>query len=989
MDQLLQAQELRIQQLEAQNTADAAARESERTTMINDFRAELNNLRTQVGQEAAAAASASRAPGLSMESRLVDTRVIGKPDMYYGEREKWKDWSMILKAYMMAVDPAYVDSFERLEHDVTPMPNAAMSPRSTKLSVQLYYVLVMLSRAKAQDKLNVVGQGEGYIAWQRFLADYDPKIRTRRVGMLIQILTATFSGDLAQALDQFDRLIKEYEQCCEDEVTCPACQHKWRKPFDEQLKAGLVVANMGDSDIQAHLLKNFTRLDSFEKIREEVLELTRATQYLQSQARPMELGAFPKGKHPGKKGGGKGKDGGKSEKMCHYCNKPGHFKADCRKRVADEGAASRGGQPPAGAKTDGKTCNFCKKSGHVEAECKKKKRDQKQKKKLAATAEAEEEVKPIGALQMTEMQMRERVPHGFLLPLALAEAKSVALENAMEELVDHLLEDDAEPRLLAPLRAMVDTGAGASVFPRRFSKNSVQDKTRKAITLTTATSEEIVINDGRRSNYCMPCGSKVQIRHHDSDKVTVPVISVSETAAEGNWTIFGPGTQKLLGPDASQQIQHMLSHVDSVDMVKSRGVYWLDLKEEHTPSDLGWPLCAGEVRPARQTVCPEVDPRESESTPGAASSDAPPPGYAAAQAAPGTVDSRPPALMPDSEAPPKVKAKKIPAQVTLAEWNDHQMLHLPFRSWCPHCIAGKAKEDPHRRQGEEDPSGVCKWCANYFFLGRADDKGRAHPVLNNLDARSGATFPGLVEKGGAEYAIALTLEGMRYTGRTDLLLMTDQENAVGAVAKMVAERRSPLQTQLINSPVGSSKSAGLIERSNYEVEAQFRAMKSRVEHCYGISLTMDHKLVPWAIRHAGWLLTNFLIKTDGKTPHERLRGRPYRGEIAEFAETVHNKLAIDTIGKADDRWSVGIWVGKTLRADEHLVGTSGGVKTCRSIWRRPEGKRFDKNALDRMVGSPWDPVPSTVREVKPRSVYITYDRIKKMWMFPTAQDAKM
>ena len=121
---------------------------------------------------------------------------------------------------------------------------------------------------------------------------------------------------------------------------------------------------------------------------------------------------------------------------------------------------------------------------------------------------------------------------------------------------------------------------------------------------------------------------------------------------------------------------------------------------------------------------------------------------------------------------------------------------------------------------------------DYFFLGRSADKERAHPVLNNLDARSGATFSGLVDKGGQEYAVALTMEGIRYTGTTDLLLLTDQENAVGTVAKQVAERRAPQQTQLVNTPVGSSKSAGLIERSNYEVEAQFRAMRSRAEHVY-------------------------------------------------------------------------------------------------------------------------------------------------------------
>ena len=313
MEAVIQAQEARIQQLEAQNRSieaqnrsneaqsrsDANQRERERLKVAGELKSEITVMRSQMRAEPAASAS-SRQPGL--DGRLVDTRVIGKPDMFFGEREKWKDWSMVLKAYMMAVDAEYVEAFGRLDSAAVTMLNGSLSPRSSKLSVQLYYVLVMLSRARAQDKLNVVGQGEGFSAWQRFLADYDPKIRTRRVGMLIQILTATFTGDLAQALDQFDTLIKEYEQCCNDETECPSCQHKWRKTFDEQLKAGLVVANMGEADIQQHLLKNFNRLDTFEKIREEVLELTRASQYLQSQARPMELGALPgKGRGTGRR----------------------------------------------------------------------------------------------------------------------------------------------------------------------------------------------------------------------------------------------------------------------------------------------------------------------------------------------------------------------------------------------------------------------------------------------------------------------------------------------------------------------------------------------------------------------------------------------------------------------------------------------------------------------------------------------------------------
>ena len=47
-------------------------------------------------------------------------------------------------------------------------------------------------------------------------------------------------------------------------------------------------------------------------------------------------------------------------------------------------------------------------------------------------------------------------------------------------------------------------------------------------------------------------------------------------------------------------------------------------------------------------------------------------------------------------------------------------------------------------------------------------------------------------------------------------------------------------------------------------------------------------------------------RTDGKTPYERLRGRPYQGQVAEFAEVVHLRdpgKAAD-MPKLDDRWSL-------------------------------------------------------------------------------------
>ena len=95
---------------------------------------------------------------------------------------------------------------------------------------------------------------------------------------------------------------------------------------------------------------------------------------------------------------------------------------------------------------------------------------------------------------------------------------------------------------------------------------------------------------------------------------------------------------------------------------------------------------------------------------------------------------------------------------------------------------------------------------------------------------------------------------------------------------------------------------------------------------YAIELDMDHKLIPWLVPHAAWLITHFQIKADGKMPYEQLRNRPCHGKVVEFTETVHHKdLAKDT-GKMDDKWDVGVWLGKSTASDEHYIGTSAGVK---------------------------------------------------------------
>ncbi len=83
----------------------------------------------------------------------------------------------------------------------------------------------------------------------------------------------------------------------------------------------------------------------------------------------------------------------------------------------------------------------------------------------------------------------------------------------------------------------------------------------------------------------------------------------------------------------------------------------------------------------------------------------------------------------------------------------------------------------------------------------------------------------MVHKGADDYALAVVHESLKFTGRSRIIVLSDQINSTKKLASMVRESR-PQETVLLNTPVGSSASAGGIENCNYEVEKQLWTLKS-------------------------------------------------------------------------------------------------------------------------------------------------------------------
>ena len=222
-------------------------------------------------------------------------------------------------------------------------------------------------------------------------------------------------------------------------------------------------------------------------------------------------------------------------------------------------------------------------------------------------------------------------------------------------------------------------------------------------------------------------------------------------------------------------------------------------------------------------------------------------------------------------------------------------------------------------------------------------------MLVITDEKIGCVFAGAVAKGVNAYALHLVTEALKFTGRQKVIL------SIRALAEAGAKEWGK-ECQLQVAPRESHASNGAAERAILELARQARTLVSGLEpHFPEFKMLPTHKTYGWIIKHAAWLLTRYLVKLDGRTPYERLRGREYRGEIAEGFETVHYKVASTQKGKLNPQLAIGVWLGKSLMSDKHLIGTDQGIRRYRSIWWRPENKRWEKKTFEGFKELPWQP----------------------------------
>ena len=138
----------------------------------------------------------------------IDTRLLGNPDKFDGQDSCWRDWKFITKTYIQAALPDIRVMLVKAEETSDDVRNVALNAPEQALSVQLFYMLALLTKNRALDKVQAAGEGEGPGAWRGLQEQWKPKSRSPFTSMLLGTLNGRFKGDAQNDSESWERDIR-------------------------------------------------------------------------------------------------------------------------------------------------------------------------------------------------------------------------------------------------------------------------------------------------------------------------------------------------------------------------------------------------------------------------------------------------------------------------------------------------------------------------------------------------------------------------------------------------------------------------------------------------------------------------------------------------------------------------------------------------------------------------------------------------------------
>ncbi|CAK0865658.1 unnamed protein product, partial [Prorocentrum cordatum] len=851
---------------------------------------------------------------------LIDTRVLGKPSDFNGEPGTWRDWSAIFRAYASACEPALKDAMDRAEHADTPVLNATLPDDQVRFSSQLYYMLVMLNKGLSLDRIVSAGVNEGLEAWRTLVTFHEPQSRTRAAGLLQELLSWDFEGDVPSKLIAFDRNVKRYEQAVGTE-------------FPDDIKIGILVRSLKEGPLRHHLLLNSQRLNTWELVKAEVENLRRAQTAttastgtgptpmdIDSLARQLAALGFKGGKN-GKGGNGKGRGGkaGKGKgsdnlptKPCPICGKTGTWKRDCwwnttaaSGKAPPKGGGGRGrgrgkGEAKGGGGPKPKPCWTCGSTAHLAKDC------------------------PVAKKSGAPGEMGEPGPPEGLGGLFLAALDLSAMSSSCET-----------------ARFGIDSGAAVAAIPRALGTDYPITERPSGAQYLSATGEPIP-DEGQRKLMVQTGGALRGIRARVAG-VRRPLLSVFDLVKSGHRVVF---EQDQHGNDISHAV-----HIESGKTVRfTRRQRTWDLDVSIVP--------AKEVSQMSQTLVRELPLCSVEGCRGCSK----PQEWYLMELMMGKL--RPSRVI---SAQPQVILSR---QVELP-WQGTTELEVQSSSRVTPRSATNLSPLQCEHDGGRRAHAIPTFAVDYGYLVKREEVESGQsvlPILVGIDSATSRVSADVLPSKGIqhEYNVVRAFCQVEVTGHPKIIHKSDGEGALVALKREATIRFRNLKFEVVpeEAPAYDSASDGLAEVAVREVKGASRSLRVALPLLRGTDIPNDHPVLTWLVAHAAGCINRGKIGADGRTPRERHKGKAFRKVLPPFGEIIVFLPSARRDTKFEERWKIGVFLGAIEKSSEMLVGYDGSVVRARSIRRRPPSQRADAALLRSIRGAPWMPTPDKPENVR-------------------------
>ena len=929
--------------------------------------------------------------GMSFEAIRGILDKLGKPGKFVPGRTEYVSWEFNFLGYLGTVS-----------QDLRTMAVTALSrtsfispptdPKNVAENNLLYYALSQLLEGAAAKMVRRVEKQNGAEAFRVFGQRYGSRDYVGGLAILTNLVKFEFGGDIQkfeEALSDFMLKVQEHDE------------HPDTTPMDSELKKALLISGAPEP-LRSHLQLNAASLnwDQMVNTADAFLRAKRAGDSMPTQLHTpkkwddnaMDVSYVQKGKgkkgkdghHGGKKGDGQGKGGWMKHEFqgnCLNCGTWGHKAANCWKGPG-AGKGDQGGKAGKGKGDKGKGKG-------------KKGKDGKKGKGKGTYAieqdgywpESWEAQSPFGSWDYwpSSEVVQETPPTQEMSPAARAAAPLTPVKP------------------IASLEKCNSPGSSGGT-PKRFVWVIVEINSSFGIRDNDSSIEFLMIDSGTYDNVCPPTfaehipirdsGKKIRAEGADASSLihygtkSVPIYIMNmhgqwiqgfvefqvhnvKRAMLGTGALSRKGVTTTLGPrrnclEWNQDEFNLEIHGDHAWLP-----CWIDRSVVAPVEDMDGDELPTYVQPFNpddyeftdneEVVEPPVVDRENEAedTLHGHTPSVPTYGHCPVASARQVRFEEDPEILDASPVGEGRVAKGIlaPKEPSPDEKAKHELTHWPYRSWCGWCVQSRGHDDHHKRSDAERAALAKPMLQiDYFFMRTVFEK-EILTCISGIERKSGACIASAVPvKGDNDFVVGLLCQALEKWGmnNSELIIQNDQEDAITAVSRSVAKRRVS-NTTIRVTPKKSKGSLAYAEQLHRSLEGLARTFRGQIESSCTVTITSQSQITPWLVRHASFVLTNFNVRPNGKTPHEILHNVPYISGLCVIGEAVLIRIPDSDVhaAKLSDNWTKAIWLGRTISSDEHIGATPLGIIVGRSCRRQSLESRWDRELLLSCTGLPW------------------------------------